>query len=164
MGPPAGCGQRAIARAPSRAAPTEEQQRHESRALDTWVDDDGMAVVRGRLTPEVGAVARRALEAALDAAVAPASHQPASRSAADVQLLSSISTPAALEQIRALRLSRSCPAPTAPGGKSGEPRAPRRTEARCSHGDSACSRDLLGLAGLPRLARGARPRRLGVLP
>ena len=45
----------------------EEQQRHESRALATWVDDDGMVVVRGRLTPEVGAVVRRALEAALDA-------------------------------------------------------------------------------------------------
>ncbi len=40
---------------------------HESRALHTWVDDDGMIVVRGRLTPEVGAVLRRALEAALDA-------------------------------------------------------------------------------------------------
>ena len=50
------------------AEQAEEQQRHESRALDTWVDDDGMVVVRGRLTPEVGAVVRRALEAALDAA------------------------------------------------------------------------------------------------
>ena len=50
------------------AEQTEEQQRHESRALDTWVDDHGMVVVRGRLTPEVGAVVRRALEAALDAA------------------------------------------------------------------------------------------------
>ena len=50
------------------AEQTEEQQRHESRALDTWVDDNGMVVVRGRLTPEVGAVVRRALEAALDAA------------------------------------------------------------------------------------------------
>ena len=50
------------------AEQAEEQQRHESRALDTWVDDNGMVVVRGRLTPEVGAVLRRALEAALDAA------------------------------------------------------------------------------------------------
>ena len=50
------------------AEQAEEQQRHESRALDTWVDDGGMVVVRGRLTPEVGAVVRRALEAALDAA------------------------------------------------------------------------------------------------
>ena len=50
------------------AEQAEERQRHESRALDTWVDDDGMVAVRGRLTPEVGAVVRRALEAALDAA------------------------------------------------------------------------------------------------
>ena len=58
------------------AEQAEEQQRHESRALDTWVDDDGMVVVRGRLTPEVGAVVRRALEAALDAA-APSADGPA---------------------------------------------------------------------------------------
>ncbi len=51
-----------------RAAEAEEDRRRiESRALHTWVDDDGMVVVRGRLTPEVGAVLRRALDAALDA-------------------------------------------------------------------------------------------------
>ena len=50
------------------AEQAEERQRHESRALDMWVHDGGMVVVRGRLTPEVGAVVRRALEAALDAA------------------------------------------------------------------------------------------------
>ena len=49
------------------AEQAEDRRRHESRALHTWVDDDGMIVVRGRLTPEVGAVLRRALEAALDA-------------------------------------------------------------------------------------------------
>ena len=49
------------------AEQTEDRRRHESRALHTWVDDDGMFVVRGRLTPEVGAVLRRALDAALDA-------------------------------------------------------------------------------------------------
>lgn len=40
--------------------------RHLSRHLTTWVDDDGMLVVRGRLTPEIGAVLHRALEAAAD--------------------------------------------------------------------------------------------------
>jgi hypothetical protein len=40
--------------------------RHLERHLTTWVDDDGMLVVRGRLTPEVGAVVQRALEAAAD--------------------------------------------------------------------------------------------------
>ncbi len=42
----------------------DEQRRHERRQLTTWVDDDGMVVIRGRLSPEVGAVVRRALEAA----------------------------------------------------------------------------------------------------
>ena len=40
------------------------QRRHETRELRTWVDDDGMVVIRGRLSPEVGAVVQRALEAA----------------------------------------------------------------------------------------------------
>ena len=46
----------------------EEQQRNASRELRTWVDENGMVVVRGRLTPEVGSVLRRALEAACDQA------------------------------------------------------------------------------------------------
>ncbi|MPY86751.1 MAG: DUF222 domain-containing protein [Luteitalea sp.] len=40
--------------------------RHEQRSLHTWVDDDGLVVMRGRLTPELGAVVQRALEAASD--------------------------------------------------------------------------------------------------
>ena len=44
----------------------DEQRRQERRSLTTWVDDDGMVVIRGRLSPEVGAVVRRALEAAAD--------------------------------------------------------------------------------------------------
>ena len=44
----------------------DERRRHRSRHLDTWVDEDGMLVVRGRLSPEVGAVVQRALEAAAD--------------------------------------------------------------------------------------------------
>ena len=50
------------------AEQVEDRQRHAARSLSTWVDDDGMVVVRGRLTPEVGAVLRRALEAACDQA------------------------------------------------------------------------------------------------
>jgi hypothetical protein len=42
------------------------EARHLSRQLTTWVDDDGMVVLRGRLAPEVGAVVQRALEAAAD--------------------------------------------------------------------------------------------------
>ena len=44
----------------------DERRRHERRQLTTWVDDDGMVVIRGRLSPEVGAVVGRALEAAGD--------------------------------------------------------------------------------------------------
>ena len=48
------------------AAAEDDQRRHESRHLEVWVDEDGMVVVRGRLSPEVGAVVQRALEAASD--------------------------------------------------------------------------------------------------
>ena len=47
---------------------TEEKLRQDRRSLRTWVDEDGMVVVRARLTPEVGAALRRALEAACDQA------------------------------------------------------------------------------------------------
>ena len=46
----------------------EDRLRNAGRELRTWVDEDGMVVVRGRLTPEVGAALRRALEAACDQA------------------------------------------------------------------------------------------------
>jgi hypothetical protein len=36
---------------------------HEGRGLQVYEDEDGMVVVRGRLTPEAGALLRRALEA-----------------------------------------------------------------------------------------------------
>ena len=62
----------------------EERRQQASRGLRTWVDDDGMVVVRGRLTPEVGAVLRRALEAACDQARrAPESDGGAEEKAAD---------------------------------------------------------------------------------
>ena len=48
------------------AEAADDTRRHERRHLETWVDDDGMVVIRGRLSPEVGAVVRCALEAAAD--------------------------------------------------------------------------------------------------
>ena len=42
----------------------ETAQRHKSRALHVYQDEDGMVIVRGRLTPEAGAVLRQALAAA----------------------------------------------------------------------------------------------------
>ena len=44
----------------------DDQRRQTRRHINTWVDDDGMVVIRGRLSPEVGAVVRRALDAASD--------------------------------------------------------------------------------------------------
>ena len=43
-----------------------DDARHLNRTLSMWVDDDGMVVIRGRLTPEAGAVVMRAVEAASD--------------------------------------------------------------------------------------------------
>ncbi len=48
------------------AAARQADERHLHRGLRTYVDDDGMLVVHGRLTPEQGAVVQRALEAAAD--------------------------------------------------------------------------------------------------
>ena len=53
-------------RADRLAEMAEDERRRENRALRTWVDEDGMVRIDGRLTPEVGAVVRRALEAACD--------------------------------------------------------------------------------------------------
>jgi hypothetical protein len=47
-------------------AARQTEQRHSQRSLTLHVDDDGMVIVRGRLTPEIGAVVQRALEAAAD--------------------------------------------------------------------------------------------------
>lgn len=47
-------------------AAQEGARRHLHRELHTWVDEDGMLVIRGRLTPEVGAIVQRAVEAAAD--------------------------------------------------------------------------------------------------
>ena len=57
---------RAWRQADRAAQPDAEQVRLASRALSTRVDDTGMLVLRARLTPEVGAVVLRALEAALE--------------------------------------------------------------------------------------------------
>ena len=44
----------------------DDRRQHAGRHLHTYLDEDGMLVVRGRLTPEAGAVLQRALEAAED--------------------------------------------------------------------------------------------------
>ncbi|MGH7577827.1 MAG: DUF222 domain-containing protein, partial [Longimicrobiales bacterium] len=44
-----------------------DREQQESRMFSVFPDDDGMYVVKGRLTPEVGALLMRAIEAAGDA-------------------------------------------------------------------------------------------------
>jgi hypothetical protein len=50
--------------------------RHLHRSLTMHVDNDGMVVVRGRLTPEIGAVVQRALEAAAARLLQESAHAP----------------------------------------------------------------------------------------
>ena len=59
------------------------EAQHLGRTLSTWVDDDGMVVLRGRLTPEVGAVVQRALEAAADRLFREAAEAPTGGSLAE---------------------------------------------------------------------------------
>ena len=58
---------RAWRRTDRAAEQAEDRERQAERTLRTWVDDDGMVVVRGRLTPEAGSAFRRALEAVVAA-------------------------------------------------------------------------------------------------
>lgn len=54
-----------LLRSTDRAAEArEEANRHKHRALQVYHDEDGMVVIRGRLTPEQGAVLMQALAAA----------------------------------------------------------------------------------------------------
>ena len=54
-------------RADRKVESCEERRCHTSRALHVYQDEDGMVVLRGRLTPEAGAVLMRALDAAREA-------------------------------------------------------------------------------------------------
>src|SRR5262249_2757978 len=57
---------RAWRRVDRKAEQLEESQRHKNRSLHVYQDEDGMVTVRGRLTPEIGAVLIQALTAARD--------------------------------------------------------------------------------------------------
>jgi 5-methylcytosine-specific restriction endonuclease McrA len=62
----------------------ETTQRHKSRALHVYQDEDGMVVVRGRLTPEAGAVLMQALAAARETLYQRARDADTARSPGDV--------------------------------------------------------------------------------
>ena len=55
---------RAWRRVDQQAEIDDDARRHASRQLSAWIDDDGMLVLRGRLSAEAGAVLLRALDAA----------------------------------------------------------------------------------------------------
>jgi hypothetical protein len=57
---------RYVAQSDADLAARRDELQHESRHLELTTDEDGMVIVRGRLTPEVGAVLRKALEAAAE--------------------------------------------------------------------------------------------------
>src|SRR2546425_6467291 len=59
-------------------------QRHASRALHVYQDEDGMVILRGRLAPEVGAVLMQALAAAREALYERTREKDANTSPADV--------------------------------------------------------------------------------
>jgi hypothetical protein len=71
----------------------EERRRHTGRALHVYQDEDGMVVLRGRLTPEAGAVLMRALDAAREAL-----YQQGRQQTFDAPLDVSAETPAMAEQ------------------------------------------------------------------
>ena len=62
----------------------ETTRRHGSRALHVYEDEDGMVVVRGRLTPEAGAVLMQALAAARETLYQRARSRDAASSPEDV--------------------------------------------------------------------------------
>ncbi len=70
----------------------ETTQRHKSRALHVYQDEDGMVVIRGRLTPEAGAVLMQALTAAREALYQRARGADAAGSAGDVPAETSTTT------------------------------------------------------------------------
>ena len=68
---------RAWRRVDQAEAAQQAEQRPTHRSVTMHVDDDGMVIIRARLTPEVGAVVQRALEAAADRLFHEAAQAPA---------------------------------------------------------------------------------------
>ena len=126
------------------AQPDAEQVRLASRGLRMEVDEKGMVVVRGRLTPEVGAVLLRAVEAALEQVPAPAEGEQATlaqRRADALGLVAESALAGGLDpgsagdrfqvtvHVPAEALASREPATAAPGAISAETRAASRTAA-----------------------------------
>ena len=68
-----------------RAEARKAARQHEGRRLQLYEDEDGMVVVRGRLTPEAGALLRRALEAGREVLYQKARREPHGAAAEPVE-------------------------------------------------------------------------------
>ena len=95
-----------------KAEAREDAQRHASRALHVYQDEDGMVTLRGRLAPEVGAVLMQALAAAREALYQQARRKDAEACTADVSAepsmwLSPLPVPLKLCMLRTWRVQRS---------------------------------------------------------
>jgi 5-methylcytosine-specific restriction endonuclease McrA len=95
---------RAWRRADRIAEARETAQRHKSRALRVYQDEDGMVVVRRRLAPEVGAVLVQALAAARETLYQRARQTPANPDDVSAETSSFAETPLEQQQADALGL------------------------------------------------------------
>ena len=82
----------------------ETAQRHKSRVLRVYQDEDGMVVVRGRLAPEVGAVLMQALAAARETLYEQARRASANPGDVSAETSSFVETPLEQQQADALAL------------------------------------------------------------
>ena len=146
------------------AQPDAEQVRLASRGLRLEVDEEGMVVVRGRLTPEVGAVLLRAVEAALEQVPAPAEGEQATlaqRRADALGLVAESALAGGLDpgspgerfqvtvHVPAAALASREPAPSAtaaPGATSAETRAASRVAAEPAVPAQPCGQQVDGRA------------------
>ena len=121
---------RAWRQADGDAQPDAEQVRLARRALSTRVDEDGMVVLRARLTPEAGAVVLRALEAALEQVPAAADDQDTGIAQRPRGCAGAGGRKRAGRQARSGQCRRPLPSDGAP--RSGDPSLPRGCHCRAA--------------------------------
>ena len=144
-----------------------EQVRLASRGLRVEVDQKGLVVVRGRLTPEVGAVLLRAVEAALEQVPAPAEGEQASlaqRRADALGLVAESALAGGLDpgsagdrfqvtvHVPAEAFASREPATAAPGAISAETRAASRAAAEPAVSAQPYGQQVVGRAAAGRAA------------
>ncbi len=115
----------------------DDTRRHKSRALHVYQDEDGMVVIRGRLTPEAGAVIVQALAGAREALFQQSRVNDADPSQADV----STDPPSVAQQhADALVLLAETAAPRPRSGRAGRTLSGGGPRRRRSAGRPGCAR------------------------